>query len=91
MSKKNISELILTKVNTVIERQPGIWVGTMTNLKTALHRVSSKNQRALLPASPAALRIAINRIANRLRNRGIGVRFSRTTDHARTRYVRFTQ
>lgn len=88
----DIDELIFTKINTVLESQSGSkWIGTMTNLTTALNRVSSRRQRTILPGSPGALRVVINRIANRLRNRGIGVKFGRTTDHARTRFVRFTQ
>lgn len=73
------------------EGNGGLWKGTMSELKTALNRVSSKRQRTILPGSPGALRIVINRVVNRLRNRGIGVRFGRATDHARTRFVRFTQ
>lgn len=84
------NEVIFRGVTSVIEQSGGIWKGTMTNLTTALNRVLSQRQRTLLPGSPGALRVVINRIANRLRNRGIGVRFGRTTDHARTRYVRFT-
>lgn len=87
----NIDEIVLAKINTVVENQSGSrWTGTMTNLMSAINRVSSKRQRTILPGSPSALRVVINRVANRLRNRGIGVRFGRTTDHARTRYVRFT-
>lgn len=87
----NVDELVFTKINTVVSNQSGSrWTGTMTNLMTALSRVSSKRQREILPGSPGALRVVINRVTNRLRNRGIGVRFGRTTDHTRTRYVRFT-
>ena len=84
-------EVIFRGVTSVVSQTGGIWKGTMTNLTTALNRVLSQRQRTLLPRAPGALRVVINRIANRLRNRGIGVRFGRTTDHARTRYVRFTQ
>jgi hypothetical protein len=87
----NVDELVFTKINTVVSNQSGSrWTGTMTNLMTALNRVSSRRQRGILPGSPGALRVVINRVANRLRNRGIGVRFGRTTDHTRTRFVRFT-
>jgi hypothetical protein len=86
-----VNDLVFTKVNTIVSNQSGSkWIGTMTNLMTALNRVSSRRQRGILPGSPGALRVVINRVANRLRSRGIGVRFNRTTDHARTRYVRFT-
>ena len=86
------NEIVFRGIISVIEDQSGsTWTGTMTNLMTALNRVASKRQRTILPRSPGALRVVINRVVNRLRNRGIGVRFSRSTDHARTRYVRFTR
>jgi|SRR5579885_1582450 len=102
MSKRNVeatlpetndvNEIVYRGVVSIIKTQSGSrWTGTMTNLTTALNRVLSRRQRTLLPGSPGALRVVINRVANRLRNRGIGVRFGRTTDHARTRYVRFTR
>ena len=88
----NIDEIVLSKVCTVLRDQSeSNWIGTMSRLMTALNKVSSRRQREILPCSPGALRVVINRIANRLRNRGIGVRFARTTDHARTRFVRFTR
>jgi hypothetical protein len=91
-SKSNaIDQMIINGITSIMSGQSGSnWSGTMTNLTTALNRVLSKRQRTLLPGSPAALRVVVNRVANKLRNRSIGVRFSRTTDHARTRYVRFT-
>jgi hypothetical protein len=91
-SNSNVHEIVFRGIISVMEGQTGSnWTGTMTNLMTALNRVSSKKQRTILPGSPAALRVVINRVANRLRNRGIGVRFARTTDHTRTRYVRFVR
>jgi hypothetical protein len=88
----DVNELVFTKMITIVSDQSGgKWSGTMTNLMTALNKVSSKRQREILPGSPSALRVVLNRVANRLRSRGIGVKFNRTTDHTRTRYVRFTQ
>jgi hypothetical protein len=90
--KDDVEEVVLRGIISVIERQAeDVWVGTMTNLTTALNRVLSKRQRTVLPNSPSALKLVINRVVNRLRNRGIGVRFGRTTDHTRTRFVRFTR
>ena len=87
----DVNELVFTKMIQIVENQSGSnWTGTMSKLRTALNKVSSKNQREVLPGSPGALRVVLNRVANRLRNRGIGVRFARTTDHTRTRFVRFT-
>ena len=88
----SVDDIVFRSVSSIIERQTdGIWIGTMTELNTALNRVSSKRQRTILPGSPGALRVVINRVINRLRNRGIGVRFIRTTDHTRTRLVRFAR
>src|SRR5512134_63391 len=88
-----VDNIVFRGISAVVnaEGNGGFWKGTMSELMTALNRVSSKRQRTILPGSPGALRIVINRVANRIRNRGIGVRFGRTTDHARTRFVRFTQ
>lgn len=87
----NINDIVFRGIVSVVQGQSGSnWTGTMTNLTTALNRVLSKRQRGLLPRSPAALRVVINRVINRLRNRGVSVKFTRSTDHSRTRYVRFT-
>jgi uncharacterized protein len=87
-----IDDVIVRGITSIMERQSvSIWTGTMTNLATALNRVLSQRQRTLLPGSPGALRVVANRVTNRLRNRGISVRFGRTPDHARTRYVRFAR
>jgi len=88
--RNNVEEIVLRGIVSVMENR-SVWVGTMTNLTTALNRVLSKHQRTVLPNSPSALRLVINRVINRLRNRGVGVRFGRSTDHARTRYVRFAR
>lgn len=88
----DVNDVVCRGILSVVERRSnGNWLGTMTELVTALNRVLSKRQRTFLPGSPGALRVTINNVANRLRNRGIGVRFGRTTDHTRTRYVRFAQ
>jgi len=68
-----------------------LWTGTMTDLMSDLKWALNNDQRRVLPRSPSALRLVVNRVVNRIRNRGIGVRFGRTTDHARTRFVTFTQ
>jgi len=88
----SVDDMIFRGVSSIMDSYSSdIWIGTMTELTTALNRVLSKNQRVVSPKSPAALRVVINRVINRLRNRGIGVRFGRTSDHSRTRFVRFAQ
>lgn len=93
-SKKNnaVDDMIFNGLSSVLDKHnENIWIGTMTNLMNSLNKVFNKKQKAICPKSPAALRIIINKIINRLRNRGIGVKFGRTSDHNRTRFVKFTQ
>jgi hypothetical protein len=87
-----VDNIVLDGIISVVENSTArMWAGTMTELDSALVRVLSKKQSAVLPGSPGALRVVINRVVNRLRNRRVSVRFARTTDHVRTRYVRFTR
>jgi len=85
-SKKNVDDTILSGVLTVLDKNR-VWMGTMTDLNSQL--VGELGRKTALPRSPSALRMVLNRVVNRLRTRGVSVRFGRTTDHARTRYVRF--
>lgn len=88
----NVDDIVFRSISSVVvNSNERVWLGTMTELITAVTRVASKRQRTILPGSPSALRVVINRVVNRLRNSGIGVRFVRTTDHTRTRLVRFTR
>ena len=75
------------KDNTVTNQ----WRGTMTELDSTLVKTFDKNRAKInnLPGSPSALRVVLNRIANRLRTRGISVKFGRTNDPTRTRFVKF--
>ncbi len=84
----NVDDIVFRSISSVVERED-MWIGTMTELSAAINRVASKRQRTILPGSPSALRIVINRVVNRLRNRGISVKFIRSSDHGRTRLVRF--
>lgn len=84
----NVDDIVFRSVSSIVERQD-VWMGTMTELSAAINRVASKRQRTILPGSPSALRIVINRVINRLRNRGVSVKFIRSSDHGRTRLVRF--
>lgn len=89
-SKKNnnVSEVIFSGVKAIMKRRTTPWQGTVTDLGDALeNRVNS--MPANWPGSASALRVALNRVVNRLRNAGISVRFTRSTDHTRTRLVEF--
>lgn len=91
-SQISIDDVVLNSILTVVERHDSrVWLGTMTELNSALARVLGRRRSAVLPGSPGALRTVTNRVINRLRSRGISVRFVRTTDHTRTRLVRFAR
>lgn len=81
------NEVVIEGVLKVINNKN--WTGTMTELNSTLSKVLGRKQSQILPGSPSALRMVLNRVVNRLRVRGISVRFARTNDHTRTRYVRF--
>jgi hypothetical protein len=88
----NVDGVVLTGIQAVLVRSTNRnWSGTMTELNMALVRVLGRKRSQVLPGSPSALRVVVNRIVNRLRSRGISVRFTRTPDHARTRVVRFSR
>lgn len=87
-----VNDTVLEGVLTVLDRSNiGSWSGTMTELQVVLVRVLGKKRSTVLPGSPGALRVVINRVINRLRNRSVSVRFTRTPDHARNRVVRFSR
>ncbi len=88
----NVDDVVLNGILEVLKKNNAkVWSGTMTELNSALVRVLGKRRSEILPGSPGALRIVTNRVVNRLRNRKVSVKFVRTTDHTRTRLVRFTR
>jgi len=88
----NVDEAVMTGVLSMInDGSINTWTGTMTELNSTLRKILGRRQSQVLPGSPGALRVVLNRVVNRLRNRRIGVRFARTTDHTRTRFVKFSR
>jgi molybdopterin biosynthesis enzyme MoaB len=85
-----VSDVLVSGVRSLLNRRSTPWVGTMTDLETALTRVLRANAE-VLPGSPSALRVALDRVVYRLRGSGVSVRFSRSTDRTRTRLVRLAQ
>lgn len=83
----NTDEIIINGVMQMAQRG-GTWSGTMTSLQRELSREVGANRKSL-PGSPSALRVALNRVVNRLRNRRVSVKFIRANDRARTRTVKF--
>jgi hypothetical protein len=85
----NPDDVLLTALFKFLGTE-GNWQGTMTELSSQLSRSLSRKENSLLPASPSSLRLALNRIINRVRNRGVSVKFGRQLDRNRTRFVRFS-
>jgi hypothetical protein len=92
-SKKNTpqkaDEVVMSGVLTILEKE-NVWSGTMTDLTSRLVRVVGKKMATMLPASPSALRVVLNRVVNRLRNKKVSIKFGRSADYNRTRYVKFS-
>lgn len=87
----SVDDLVLNGVLEVLSTEDSSWTGTMTDLNSRLVKVLGKPLAKQLPGSPSALRVVLNRVVNRLRNRKVSVKFNRSNDHVRTRYVRFTR
>lgn len=89
----SVETVVLSGVTQVLRnvRRGGDWTGTMTELNRALVSALGRRASASLPGSPSALRVVLNRVVRKLRSNGVSVRFGRTTDHARTRYVSFSR
>lgn len=86
----NVDDIVLNGVLSLMNSNPE-WSGTMTQLSNNLVKVLDKKQIKMLPGSPSALRIVLNRIVNRLRNRKVSIKFGRTPDHTRTRFVKLAR
>lgn len=89
MSTKNseVYSTIVKSVSSIVGRRTTPWVGTMSQLNQAIIRVSRGRLPEGWPASPSALRVAINGTLNKLRSEGVRVTFSRNNDYNRTRLV----
>lgn len=88
VSKDDVSNVLFNSVKKIVSRRSTPWVGTMTDLNSAVARLQVNKE--VLVSSPSALRVVLNRVVNRLRNAGISVRFLRSTDKARNRLVKFS-
>lgn len=90
MNKQNngndVIDVLVRGIKNIVRRRKTEWVGTMTQLGKTIQNRANKVPRNW-PASPSALRTVLNRAVRKLRREGVQVRFSRTTDHMRTRLV----
>jgi hypothetical protein len=89
-SENTVENLVYNGVIKSVKKGT-VWTGTMTELNSALVSVLGKKNSNVLPGSPSALRVVLNRVVSRLRNSKVSVKFGRTTDHSRTRYVKFSR
>lgn len=89
----SVESIVFNGVVSVVKgmRKGTSWTGTMTDLNSALVSSLGRKTASMLPGSPSALRVVLNRVVNKLRNNKVSVKFGRTTDHSRTRYVRFSR
>ena len=84
----NVDDVVLSGILDILNKN-GEFKGTMTSLSHKLEKRLTKNEILVLPKSPSALRIVVNRISNRLRNRRVKVNFKRSNNRVRTRLVEF--
>lgn len=86
------NNLVLEGVLTLLKNNnEHKWTGTMTELGDSLYLVLDKRKTLALPKSPSYLRVTMNKLVNRLRARGIVIKFGRTPDSHRTRFVTLRQ
>lgn len=87
-NEKMISDAIFHGVKMIMKRRSTPLTTTMTQLDRTLK--SKINVPSNWPGSPSALRVALNKALNRIRNSGVRVSFSREPGYMRTRLVRFS-
>jgi len=86
----DMNEMTFKSVLNMLKKQPR-WIGTMSDLRASLNKMLNRREKTLMPSSPSALRMVLNRVVNRLRNQGVSVKFGRANDHIRTRFVKFSR
>jgi len=90
-NNNEVNNIVFNSIIEVVNNHPEqVWMGTMTQLQNAVRKISNKTNQQQLPKSPISLRLVINQIINRIRNRGVSVKFTRATDSKRTRFIKLT-
>jgi len=84
--KNTVDSIVVQGVSSFVTNNPS-WSGTMTQLSKKISRSLSRSEKNFLPGSASALRRVINRNINRIRSRGVAIKFTRTPDRMRTRLV----
>ena len=87
----SLNDSLYNQIVSLVSRR-GLWSGSMTELNAALVRAMRSHVPASWPKTPSLLRLAVNRVVNKLRRTGgIKVTFTRTPDHDRKRVVTFAR
>lgn len=85
----NLQTVFLSGVVRLLARtKTSQWSGSMTELETSLRKVV-RRQNIVWPSNPRATRAVVDRILPELKKLGVKVRFGRTSDHHRKRFVEF--
>lgn len=83
---KGSRDAVRERVLTLVDRKSE-FVGTMTDLDRALTSGIRRAAPSVWPGSPSTLRKVLNTVVSSLRKSGVSVKFGRTPDHERTRFV----
>ena len=88
MKNTTVNDIVVNGVVSLLDRtSKGSWVGTMTELRTKLTKLVGTKNLELVPGSPSALRVVMNRVTRRLRTSKVKVSYTRSPDRNRTRFV----
>lgn len=83
---KGSRDVVRERVLALVERREQ-FVGTMTDLSYALTTGLRRSAPKVWPGSPSSMRKVLNTVLSSLRKEGVSVKFGRTPDHERTRFV----
>ncbi len=83
-------QTVQTRILDLLDRKNGEWSGSMSDLDYAITSGLRKNATRDWPTTPSVLRRVVNSVVNRLRSRGVSVRFARV-GHERKRMVEFSR
>lgn len=73
-----VLESIFSGVRGLLNKRKTPWVGTMSELNDILLSRGGGQVLETWPKSPSSLRLALNKVVNRLRNAGVSIKFTRS-------------
>jgi hypothetical protein len=87
-TKTNLDSVFVSGVARLLRNKASTWTGSMTELEASLRKVV-RRQNVSWPSNPRAMRATVDRLLPDLKKAGVKVRFGRTNDHNRKRFVEF--